>query len=380
MKINLDEIDRDNFIVREGEVAGETVYLVFPPHIGTKWNKRNLHFRSSVWNSEGQLISASYPKFFNWGEQPDLGHTPFSTTANGGISILEKRDGSTLIVSRYKGEFIIRTRGTLDAGIMENSAELEIFKQNHPKVFDETYPTWSNSLIFEWESPDNIIVINHTEPRIVLTNVINHNDYSLTPQNELDDVAKRLGVERPKRYKYSKIKELIDDVKSWQGVEGVCVYSQRDQSIRKIKSEWYLALHRMKSELGSFGRVVDLFFTLDMPEYKSFYEMVEEQYDFEIAQRIMPSMSIICDGWKKVAEIVNGMEMFVENKLRNISAQGGHKAIRKEQAKLIFDSYGKTNRAGYLFSILDGRDLGKDEYKKLLYQIVKEPEEKDDEE
>jgi hypothetical protein len=41
---------------------------------------------------------------------------------------VEKLDGSTLIVSKYNGQYILRTRGTVDASKLANGFELELFK------------------------------------------------------------------------------------------------------------------------------------------------------------------------------------------------------------------------------------------------------------
>ena len=112
MKVDLNTIDRESLMVHPHVVAGETVFLVQPQHIGAKWSRDTLHFRSSVWNEKGELVSASFPKFFNNGESPDLYPNPESFSD---WVTPEKIDGSTLIVSKYKGQLIVRTRGTLDA-------------------------------------------------------------------------------------------------------------------------------------------------------------------------------------------------------------------------------------------------------------------------
>ena len=368
MKIDLKNIDEDNFIVREDKIAGETCYLVFPPHIGVKWNKNNLHFRSSIWNSEGELISASFKKFWNWGEQPDLAYTPFSTTANGGISARTKEDGSTLIVSKYKGQLITRTRGTFCASALENGNEVQFLMDKYPKVFDlpeDKNGTCDYSLIFEWTTPNNVIVINYgEEPDIVLINKIYHNDYSLETQNSLDVLAQELGVKRPESHHYDSIAEMLEDVEQWEGREGICVYCKNDQEIRKIKGSWYLALHRMKSELGSYKRVLEVFLEMGMPDFNSFYSQLVEIYDYEIAEQARPHISIVCDAWKEVVDIEAGMRKFVE-RIKKLDT-------RKEQAQEIISSYGRANRSGFLFKILDGAEaLEKDDYKKLLFQTSK---------
>ena len=45
---------------------------------------------------------------------------------------------------------------------------------------------------------------------------------------------------------------------------------------------------------------------------------------------------------------------------------------RKLQAVVTFQSYGKnTNRAGYVFKFLDGKELNDEDLQKLLWQCLK---------
>lgn len=365
MKINLSDIPED-FVTRPVEVAGEMCYLVFPPHIGTKWNKQNLIFRSSVWNSEGELISAGFKKFFNWGEQPDLAYTPFSMTANGGVKLLEKLDGSTLIVSRYKGELIIRTRGTISGEIMENGHELSLFQEKYTKAFDNGLLDDNRySLLFEWVSPTNRIVLRYPEPDIYLIGAIEHSDYSLMPQNALDEWANEYGLKRPKYYNFNSLKEMHAAVEAFQGVEGLCVYCNYDQDIRKVKGVDYLARHRMKDELGSFERLVDFYFTQGQPSYNDFYTAIVDTVDYETAEECRGDASRIIDSMKEVNKIIVGMTKFCDKwKKEGLT--------RKQFATEVFQAYGRsTNRSGMVFSIFDNKDLQEKDLKRLLYQVLK---------
>ena len=364
MKIDLNSIDRENFMVHPHVIAGETCFLVQPVHIGAKYNKHNLIFRSSVWNSNGELISASFKKFFNWGEQPELAYTPFSLTANGGCQLIEKIDGSTLIVSKYDGQLIIRTRGTVDATKLDNGHEIEIFKKKYPKVFVDTNWLLDNkSYVFEWVSPLNKIVLSYNEPELYLTGIISHEDYSMEKQENLDLIACLLEVKRPRTFQFNSIKEMLEAIEALKGQEGICCYCNHGQDIRKIKSAWYLALHRMKSELGSIDKVIDFYFTLNRPTYQEFYSYIEKTFDFELAEQIRGQISRICDGMKEVNEIVTYMKRYVAQ-LANLS--------RKDAALQIMQAYGNTNRSSFCFSLLSGKELKDDDYKKLLYQCLKD--------
>ena len=361
MKINFQDYDLEGFVIRECKIAGDECYLIFPQHIGVKWDKKNLIFRSSVWTKEGELISAGFKRFFNWSEQPDLAYTPFSLTANGGCELIEKKDGSTLIVSKHRGELIARTRGTVDASGMENGWEIEYLKEKYPLAFNHELLD-GHSLIYEWTSPENVIVLNYGEVDISLIACIKHEDYSLFRQSELDKIALEIGVPRPAQYHYKSIKEMIGDVETWVNAEGICCYCNNGQDIRKLKSEWYLSAHKMKSEMGSIERVIDFWFANDMPDYQTAYQTLCDLFDFEIAEKCKGDLSRICDAWKEVKRIVDFMEKYVYD--------NSHKD-QKTFALDTLQKWGDTNRASFVFSLRKGQELSKENYKKLLYQCLK---------
>ena len=362
MKIDLDKVDRTQFMVHEHSLNGEIVHLIQPQHIGTKWTQDNKHMRSVVVNYEGEVISAGFPKFTNWGENPE--HFPVPTSLRN-CTVMEKLDGSLLVVSKYKGQYILRTRGTVDASTMANGHELELFKSTILNKLYDNNDTWNYSVLFEWLSPINKIVLSYgDEPDWYLVGVINHDDYSLTPQFVLDRYAINAEIKRPATYTFTDVNDLLQNVDQWKGKEGVCVYSNNDQTIHKVKGAWYLALHHMKSELSNIEKVLDVWLEQGMPDYNTFYNYIFTTFDFELAEQVKGMISRIADGKKEVNKIVDGMNDFVNNRLRSLST-------RKEQAQLVISSYGETNRASFLFKLLDGKSLGKEEYKKLMFQVLK---------
>lgn len=362
MKINPSLLS-DDFVQRKFLIGDELCTLVFPSSIAAKWNKQNLIFRSSIWNSNWELISGGFKKFFNWGEQPDLCYTPFSLTANGGCQLIEKIDGSTLIVSKYKGELIVRTRGTVDARQMENGFEIDELIKKYPKAFDNKhFDTEQFSFLFEWVTPNNRIVIPYDEPDIYLIGIIDHIDYEMLTQNDCDRFAKEYGLKRPRTYSFNSIKDMINAVEDFKGVEGICVYCNHGQDIRKVKGADYLARHRLKDQLGTFERLVDFYFTQNCPEYSDFFKAVEETVDYETAIECQGDISRICDGMKEVNLIVNHMWKTVQS-LKDVT--------RKRAAIEIQHDYGITNRCSMAFTLLDGKDLKTEQIKKLLYQVIK---------
>lgn len=364
MNVNLDSIDRTQFYVNEHVLNGEMVYLVQPRNIGIKWTKETKVFRSSVWTATGDLISAGFPKFTNWGEAPEVFPLPTSLT---GATVMEKIDGSLLIVSKWKGEYILRTRGTVDAFKLDNGHELEIFKQTIlPQIENTDAFKGDCSILFEWVSPLQKIILSYgDQPDWFLVGAVHHHDYSIYSQGILDDVAKFWGWKRPQVYTFTTIEDLLANVEKWQGREGVCVYSgPRQQSIHKCKSVWYLMLHHMKSEFNTFEKVVDFWFHHNQPDYETFRNIIMA-VDYEIWNQCQGDVSKMFDGMKEVTKIVDHMKKFVKEELSKYPT-------RKLQAVVTFQSYGKgSNRSSFVFKLLDGRELDSEDYKKLLFQVTK---------
>ena len=362
MKIDIQKVDLTQFMVHEHSLNGEIVHLIQPQHIGTKWTQDNKHMRSVVVNYAGEVISAGFPKFTNWGENPD--HFPVPNSLKH-CTVVEKLDGSLLIVSKYNGQYILRTRGTVDASTLANGHELEIFKNTILSKLADNNDTWDYSVLFEWLSPINKIVLNYgDEPSWRLIGFINHINYSLAQQDMLDAMAKKYGFDRPPTYTFSSVEDLLKDVDQWRGKEGVVVYSKNDQMLHKVKGAWYLALHHMKSELSNIEKVIDVWLEQGMPDYQTFYNYIFTTFDYELAEQCRGMISRICDAKKEVDLIVSGMNDFVNNRLKTLPT-------RKLQAEQVISAYGNTNRASFLFKLLDGKSLGKEEYKKLLFQVLK---------
>jgi hypothetical protein len=277
MRIKLDEIDPFKFSVKEKD----GLFLINPNQNYTDWKKGELIFRSSIWNKNGYLVSAGFKKFFNWDEEKELSKQPNNLI---GTTAMEKLDGSLLICSYYEGKFIYRTRGTFDAYQFANSDEIDMFREKYN--LDNILKIGcgeESSLLFEWTTPSNKIVIPYNEPDIRLVGSINHEDYYYATQKELDDIAKLMRLKRPKTYEFSSIENLLS-VKDWVGDEGVCLYYNNDQSIVKIKSLDYLKKHSFKSHLN-WERLVDMYLEWRYSskyETDEFFIYLEKLYDFEI--------------------------------------------------------------------------------------------------
>lgn len=360
MKLDFNLLDVTDFNIKECEFAGDACIWVFPKLEGTSWNSKNEVLRSSIWRkSDGELVSAGFKKFFNWEQKPEIHPAP--TTLHNKIVCVEKLDGSCLIVTKYKGVLITRTRRALTSNLL-NGHELEtVLKAKYPKAFDNLLlDSEKYSLLFEWVTPSNQIVIRVDEPEIYLTGVIAHDDYSYIPQAELDKLALELGVKRPKHKKYSDIEHMLTDTTALKGEEGICVYYGNEQHIRKVKSDWYITIHNFRNEMN-LKNIVDLYLTNGMPSFHEFCAQVENQYTYEGLLQAKSLISQICDAKTKVDKIIEGMHNFIERQTVK---------TRKEMAGLIIGAYGLTSRADIVFTLYDKKPLETKQIKKLLFQSL----------
>lgn len=351
-------------MVHENIMDGQALYLVQPQFIGTKWTQANKVFRSSVWDSNGELVSAAFPKFMNWGENPE--HFPVPSSLKN-TRIMEKIDGSLLIVSKWNGQVILRTRGTVDATKLDNGWELDQFINGYLAKLLALCPddTWDFSFLFEWVSPNQRIILNYGDnPEWYLVGYVIHDTYSLLMQDAVDFWASQIGCPRPPCYTFPSIQDLMSDVELWKGKEGIVIYSNNGQTLHKVKSLEYLVKHRFKSE-ATLENTLEMYLAAGQPSYQEFERHLIESFDYECFEMVRGFASSICDASKEVQKIIDGMVRFVKEELSKYPT-------RKLQAVVTFQSYGKnSNRASFVFKLLDGKLLGPDDQKKLFYQVLK---------
>jgi len=345
--------------VNEHVLNGEMVYLVIPQQMGCHWTQQNKIFRSSLWDHNGNLLSAGFPKFVNFSENPEV--FPVPLTINN-CFFVEKIDGSLTCIDYRKNQIFMRTRGTISVDSLQNSTDFYYCLSKYPQIFQWLKDNSHYTLLCEITTPNLRIILDYgNEPDFWLVGAVNKDDYSLMTQPELDELKNVLGLRRPELFSFNSIEELLVKVSAWADKEGVCLYSKNGQEIHKIKAEIYLKLHRFKSN-ATLENTIDLFFEYKTPSYQELEKALQSQFDFECWKMIRGFASNICDGWKDVQKIIVGITNFVEP-LKSIP--------RKDAAKSILSAYGGGGRSNMAFTLLDSRPLSTEQEKKLLYQVLK---------
>jgi hypothetical protein len=349
----------EDFNIKEIRHFNHDFLLVTPTDMGVKWNDDNARFRSCLLDKETLTpVSQGYPKFTNFGETPTF--QPWNP--DWPVVARRKIDGSLLIVSRWEDETILRTRGTADARFLPNGYEIDVLLERYPQLRDNKYLRNGWSMLFEWTTPNNIIVIRESNDiEITLLGLIDNETATLMTPENVDAVAKFLGFKRPQEYRYSSISKCIEDVALWTGCEGVVITSPDGQTLKKIKAEAYLTLHRIATGIKNIKHVMTLF--IQSPRFtvaKDFRDYVETTLDYEIAEKIKDDVETVVTVYNRYLDMTSEIGDFV----RKLSGM-----TRKEQALKILDQYCGW-MSGIAFSLLDGREISEKQFEDAMFTLL----------
>jgi len=367
MKIDKN-IDTDNFIIKSGEFIGQPSILIVPQHMGCGWTQDNKIFRSSIWSEDGELLSAGFPKFTNFGENPEVFPVPNSLK---GVEILDKMDGSLCICDSINGQLSMRTRGTFSYKTLHNWKDFEYCREKYPKISEWLKSHPDISLLFEITTPHQQIVIHYgDEPDLTLIGGIRKDDYSYVRQDTLDVIASDIDVKRPVRYNADSIGALIKTMKESTGIEGCVLYSNNGQTLHKIKSEQYLKFHHLKTNLND-RKLYELIEFEGFKPYVEFKHYIIDEFDWEIWEAIELKVKMIYTVHNSILHDLNQSWDILANAIKSnswdISQHRGDIARFITNVNCAIPDH---NVAMLFMKIDDKFDMSSDKVKRWLKNIV----------
>lgn len=206
--------------------------------------------RGLIFDEDGKLISRPYHKFFNLNERTETQNI----NLNKPHVILEKLDGS-MIRPLFLGNSK-RPRWATKAGITDVSMQVETWlaedaerSVKYEKLATDAYFLQGSTVIFEWCSRKQRIVLDYPEDQLVLT-AVRHNDtgqYISYPV--LVVIAQQFGVPV-----VLPLNSLNDIEKESEGV----VLRFDDGHMIKVKTDWYVLRHKALDGLRSEKNVLKL--------------------------------------------------------------------------------------------------------------------------
>lgn len=294
MKILPDQIDQKDFYVQETPHG----ILVAPRKSKHSWGPEELHLRSLLLEKDGSVKSSGFPKFFNYGEKPEMDKALERAVARGAVEFVEKRDGSLLIGDHLEGRAHWRTRGQAELGEFE--AQVTEALKKYPKLNEfigqAPYP-WvkEHSFLFEYTGPLNRIILPYEEGELHLLAIIHKPSLQVVWQGEeISAMCEATGVCRPEVYglegDWAQIKA---QVAAWKGLEGVVARftDERGQKfLVKIKSLEYLMRHALRYRLTG-KRAVQFALMLDAAKVEDLKPLFEElTLDWETIEYVRPEV------------------------------------------------------------------------------------------
>jgi hypothetical protein len=341
---NLSKINKDEFNI----VSKDGLNLIFPQKNKWNWKSEERWFRSIILDDDGKIVSCSFPKFGNFGEFLNDTETLKNDLKNNSlVKWTHKEDGTLCVRSVINGKVVLRTRGT-----MYGETYYERFKQiaevKYPKILDCNWVP-DITLLFEYISPDNMIVVRHKEDDLIFLGAVNHNPSIVVWEN-----VEKIAVDGKLRLVELKClpnntMDLLNEVKEWR-TEGVVARCCNDQVFVKIKSAWYLANHRMKYSMN-YNTIVEFIYDAEIKDEKMLVDKLREcEYDFEIiegAKEFYKQYTI-------AKEIIDGDVVVAKNIIASINLDGlSETERRKSFAKVACSQPGFIKSV--MFCLYDGK-------------------------
>lgn len=238
----------DDFIIRDdGNIKSVDYRRVSKgtfdgPHAALRRECRGIKFCSNT----GRILARPYHKFFNVGERPETQIDAIDWTRPHTVEV--KYDGSMVhTVMDSDGVLYFNTR----AGLTPTAQRAWDFAESWPELLKLCLNHAQNgrTCIFEWRSPDDRIVIEHTEPSLVLTAVrenVSGQYFSASTSAQFDRDVVCVG------HSYGEVdqRRVSDDMARYRNsvdTEGVVVKFSGDD-FYKVKTDWYVGLHRIASK------------------------------------------------------------------------------------------------------------------------------------
>ncbi len=244
------ECERSGVRVSSSPLTPTTFMLHYDQETQTekKWNNFNRMCRGLIVDpSRRAVLAYPFDKFFNLDEMPETKYDVLESL--GSFEVSEKLDGSMLTLYKDPSteQFRLTTKGSLtsDHGVFATSILPDSLKQ------DDLVTKYT--LMFELINSKFSIVIDYRKKGypegLYLIGVRHRYSNELLSYDEVQKLAKELGVFAPKTYQFPSIDSLIENVKGLSVLEEGYVLKFQDRLV-KIKGHNYLTAHRFISKLS----------------------------------------------------------------------------------------------------------------------------------
>jgi RNA ligase len=201
-----------------------------------------LETRGNVYDVQtGECICACFPKFFNVGErtdtQPDIVKDSF-------VEVFEKRDGTMVTPVKIDENVYWKTKKSFFSEVALLAQSLVPAYVN--LMVSGCLPRYTP--IFEFTHPDNRIVLDYgSEQNFTLLAIRDNDTGEFLPWTKVLNFSKTFNIPVIKKYEKT-WDELMYDVEHVVGIEGYVLVLKDGRRV-KLKTKWYLEMHRTMTKL-----------------------------------------------------------------------------------------------------------------------------------
>lgn len=197
-----------------------------------------------------KILARPMEKFFNINENEFTLEKNLDFT---GVEVFDKADGSLVSIYLDNGSLACKTIKSLfsDQALAAN----RILHEENTEEQEAFYLTCLNyaemgyTINCEYVAPDNQVVLYYDKPEIKVLNVRNNTTGVYIDSDELVESFGKCYV-APMDKEYSK--EMYNEVDT----EGYVLLLKSGQRV-KLKTHWYLSLHRLKDSVMNDNRIID---------------------------------------------------------------------------------------------------------------------------
>jgi len=284
------------FVVAERDWGYVVNYLVnmkdtFPP-VETVNDAIRRECRGLIFDREGNLISRPYHKFFNVLEKDetqlhkiDLGQPHV---------ILEKMDGSMIRPLPIGDGYRLATK----MGITDVAMQAEVWLADHANYDDfiRLHLERGQTVIFEWCSRQQRIVVDYPKDRLVLTAIRDINTGAYKSLDQMRTYAEAYGVDVVREYQgtVANMEALLAETQDLTGQEGWIIRFD-DGHMLKLKGAEYVLQHRAKDSIMRENGVIEMLLADKLDDVKAVLDD-DTRHQLERFET---------DFWKGVADTVN---------------------------------------------------------------------------
>lgn len=266
--------------------------------------------RSLVLDSNFDIVSGCMKRFFNIGQFPQS-DKEFNWNNFVGW---EKRDGSMISVTVYKGELLIRTRyswADLEMGISGKTWEQFVRECLTNKQIDlicNSGADFTDTFVFELETPFNQVVLYHETPQLVLLTIIRNDNGQEWGQRGVGLVAEAMGFKRPIKYEFSCFEEVETTLAQWEKEkrkdEGFVLIDDKGNK-KKIKNKYYMHYHVLCTGISSIRQVFDIVWNpnIDVDEICLYFPHLAPKLQ-EVQDKIDQAWTQLWNVWFMTDEII----------------------------------------------------------------------------